>query len=62
MLQAEGGLWVKQIRDKSQDSYSTAVSETMHVLASAVDRDNCGNLMGGVRRAESLGSLPGHAA
>jgi len=34
----------------------------MHVLASAVDRDNCGHLMGGARRAESLGSLPGHAA
>ena len=47
VLQAEGAPWVKQIQDKSQDTYSFAASETTQVLASALNRGNCGQLMGG---------------
>lgn len=49
---------MKQILDKPQDSYGTDASETTYVVASAMDRGNCGQLMG----ACSLGSLPSHAA
>lgn len=47
VLQAEGAPWVKRNQDKSRDSSSFAASETMQVLASAMDRGNCGQLTGG---------------